>query len=393
MFTPWGSFGDLHPYLCVALEMKRRGHDVLVATTAVYREKVEGEGLSFFAVRPDMRHYAENPKLMADLMDRLRGPEHLLRRILMPAIRDMYTDLSAAAVGADLIVSHLAACATPLVAEKSRTPWVSVVLQPAVLFSAYDPPSLPIFGDSVRLSRAVARFVFGLIRSTTNGWMNELYELRRELDLPTSRKHPLFEGQFSPFGTLAFFSRAFAQPQPDWPSNLTITGFPFYDKLSAGSSGLSPEIRRFLAAGPPPVVFTLGTSAVVVPGDFYATSAAAIEKLNLRAVLLAGVDFKDRTNLRSTGNILVAEYAPYSELFPQAAAVVHSGGIGTTAQALSAGKPMIVMPFSHDQPDNAARIVRLGAGTTISRSRYTVKRVAGEIEKLLMDRVVAARDL
>jgi rhamnosyltransferase subunit B len=303
----------------------------------------------------------------------------------------MYTDLSAAAVGADLIVSHLAACATPLVAEKSRTPWVSVVLQPAVLFSAYDPPSLPIFGDSVRLSRAVARFVFGLIRSTTNGWMNELYELRRELDLPTSRKHPLFEGQFSPFGTLAFFSRAFAQPQPDWPSNLTITGFPFYDKLSAGSSGLSPEIRRFLAAGPPPVVFTLGTSAVVVPGDFYATSAAAIEKLNLRAVLLAGVDFKDRTNLRSTGNILVAEYAPYSELFPQAAAVVHSGGIGTTAQALSAGKPMIVMPFSHDQPDNAARIVRLGAGTTISRSRYTVKRVAGEIEKLLMDRVVAAR--
>jgi rhamnosyltransferase subunit B len=207
VFTPWGSFGDLHPYMGVALEMQRRGHDVLIASTAAYREKVEGEGLSFYAVRPDMQQYAQNPKLMAHLMDRLRGPEHLLRRILMPAIWDMYTDLSAAAVGADLVVSHLAACAAPLVAEKSGIPWVSVVLQPAVLFSAYDPPSLPIFGDSVRLSPTVARLVFALIRSTTNGWMKELYELRRELGLPANRKHPLFEGQFSPSGTLPF-SRA-----------------------------------------------------------------------------------------------------------------------------------------------------------------------------------------
>jgi rhamnosyltransferase subunit B len=207
VFTPWGSFGDLHPYMGVALEMKRRGHDVLIASTAAYREKVEGEGLSFYAVRPDMQQYAQNPKLMARLMDRLRGPEHLLRHILMPAIWDMYADLSAAAVGADLVVSHLAACAAPLVAEKSGIPWVSIVLQPAVLFSAYDPPSLPIFGDSVRLSPTVARLVFALIRSTTNGWMKELYELRRELGLPASRKHPLFEGQFSPSGTLPF-SRA-----------------------------------------------------------------------------------------------------------------------------------------------------------------------------------------
>ncbi len=391
VFTPWGSFGDLHPYLAVALEMKRRGHDVLIATTAVYESKVEGEGLSFRAVRPDMEQYAGNPKLMADLMDRLRGPEHLFRRILMPAVRDMYTDLGAATEGADLIVSHVAACAAPLVAEKTGIPWVSVALQPAVLWSASDPPSFPIFGDWVRISPAVARFVFRLIRTTTNPWMKEFYQLRRDIGLPEPSKHPLFEGQFSPFGTLAFFSRAFAQPQPDWPAKVTLTGFPFYDKLHAGSQGLCSDIEEFLKAGPPPVVFTLGTSAVFVPSNFYATSAAAIAKLNLRAILLAGVDFKTRTNLHSTEKILVTEYAPYSELFPRAAAVVHSGGIGTTAQVLRAGKPMIIMPFSHDQPDNAARIRRLGVGESIPRSRYKVDRVAQDIGKLLLDSATAGR--
>jgi MGT family glycosyltransferase len=391
VFTPWGSFGDLHPYLAVALEMKRRGHDVLVATIPEYREKVEGEGLAFSAVRPAMQQYVDDPKLMASLMDRLRGTEHLMRRILMPAVRDMYRDVSAAAEGAELLVGHLAAFATPLVAEKTGVPWVSVALQPSAVWSCYDPPYFPIFGDSVRLSPAIARMVFALIRNRTAAWMKELQRFRRELGLPPASKHPLFEGQFSPFGTLAFFSRWFAQPQPDWPANVTVTGFPFYDKLDAGSAGLTSEVERFLAAGPPPVLFTLGTSAVLVPSDFYATSAAAVEKLNLRAILLAGLDFQNRTSLRSSQNVLVTDYAPYSALFPRAAAVVHSGGIGTTAQVLRAGKPMIVVPFSHDQPDNAARAKRFGIGTTIPRSRYHVNRVAQEIEQVLMASAMAAR--
>jgi UDP:flavonoid glycosyltransferase YjiC (YdhE family) len=201
----------------------------------------------------------------------------------------------------------------------------------------------------------------------------------------------LFEGQFSSFGTLAFFSSVFAKPQPDWPAKTTLTGFPFYDKLDAASTGLNGDIQQFLESGPPPVVFTLGTSAGFVPSDFYSTSAAAIEKLSQRAILLAGVDFQSRTTLQSTKNILVTDYARYSELFPRAAMVVHSGGIGTTAQVLRAGKPMIVMPFSHDQPDNAARITRLGVGATVERSRYTTNRVAKEIERLLLDEAAAAR--
>jgi UDP:flavonoid glycosyltransferase YjiC (YdhE family) len=389
VFTPWGSLGDLHPYLAVALEMKRRGHDVLIATSDVYREKAEGEGLRFHSVRPDLRQYLEHPEQMADVMDRLRGPEMLFRRILMPAVRDMYDDLIGAVTGADLLVSHVAMCAAPMVAEKLGLRWVSVALQPAVFLSAYDPPYLPVFGNWLRLSPIVARIFTRFIRVETKRWLGAVYQLRQQLGLSTQRKHPLFEGQFSPFGTLAFFSPIFAHPQRDWPEKTVVTGFPFYDKLAPELSRLPEAMEQFLRAGDAPVVFTLGSSAVLVPSDFYAASARVVEKLSIRGILLAGPDFEKRIPIRTTSKLLVVEYAPYSQLFARSAAVVHSGGVGTTAQVLRSGKPMIVVPFSHDQPDNGARISRLGAGVMIPRRKYKPNTVAGELNALLSNTRIA----
>jgi UDP:flavonoid glycosyltransferase YjiC (YdhE family) len=209
--------------------------------------------------------------------------------------------------------------------------------------------------------------------------------------LPIEQRHPLFEGQFSPLGTLAFFSPLFAKPQADWPPNSTATGFVFYDKLDASSAGLSSEMEEFLDRGEPPIIFTLGTSAVHVRSNFYEVSYRAAEKLGKRAILLAGPNFESRMGLRSAGNILVAEYARYSQLLPRGAATVHSGGIGTTAQALRAGKPQMIMPFSHDQPDNADRIRRLGAGTMIPRGSYSVNRLCRQLTRLLSDRQIAKK--
>jgi UDP:flavonoid glycosyltransferase YjiC (YdhE family) len=390
VFTPWGSFGDLHPYLGVALEMKRRGHDVLIATSELYRPKVEGEGLRFRGVRPDMSEYLEHPERMARVMARLRGPEYLFRQVLMPGLHDMFADLVDAAKECDLLVSHAAMCAAPLVAEKLSLPWVSVALQPVVFWSTHDASVFPLVGDWLRLFPSLAAGFNRLVRLETARWLAPVFELRRELGLPVDR-HPLFEAQFSRFGTLAWFSPAFAGPQPDWPPNTIVTGFAFYDKLDPSSSGLSPDIEQFLAAGEPPVVFTLGSSAAYVPSEFYEVSAAVVQRLNIRGILLAGMDFKKRIPIRSGSRLLIAEYAEYSKLFPRSAAIVHSGGIGTTAQVLRAGKPMIVMPFSHDQPDNAARVTRLGTGLTIRRGSYRVNRVERELKRLLGDHEMARR--
>jgi rhamnosyltransferase subunit B len=88
--------------------------------------------------------------------------------------------------------------------------------------------------------------------------------------------------------------------------------------------------------------------------------------------------------------VFVTEYAPYSELLPRAAATVHQGGVGTTAQALRSGKPMIVVPYSHDQPDNGMRVERLGVGRVIPRSRYRANRLAEELKLLLAGEYAAA---
>ncbi len=391
VFTPWGSLGDLHPYLAVALEMRQRGHKVTIATSEIYREKVEGEGLGFHGVRPDMSAYLRHPEFVAKAMSAFKGPEYLFRTMLMPSIEDMFEDLSAAAQNADLLVSHVAMCAAPLVAEKQKLPWASMTLQPALLWSAFDPPALPLRSDWLRLFPGAARVFLQLARSYTERWVQEAYQLRRKLGLSVERKHPLFEGQFSPWGNLALFSPLFAPPQPDWPPRTVVTGFPFYDKLHPKLAGINKPIQKFLEAGEPPIVFTLGSTAVFVPSNFYQNSVKAIKMLGRRAILLAGLDFQERTSLRSSETILVSEYAPYSQLFPRAAAVVHSGGVGTTAQVLRSGKPMIVVPFSHDQPDNAARIERLGVGKTIRRWDYGPHRLARQLERLLANPQVIGR--
>jgi UDP:flavonoid glycosyltransferase YjiC (YdhE family) len=197
---------------------------------------------------------------------------------------------------------------------------------------------------------------------------------------------------FSPFGTQAWFSEVLAQAQPDWPPKTVITGFPFYDKLAPGE-GLSTELRDFLDAGPPPVVFTLGSSAVFEAGDFFAESAGAVRRLGCRAVLLTGDDPRNQPT-RELPGVIAAPYAPYSEFFPRTAAVVHSGGVGTTAQTLRAGVPMCVAPWSNDQPDNARRCVNLGVARVVPRRGYRASRVAAELERLLTEgsfREAAAR--
>jgi UDP:flavonoid glycosyltransferase YjiC (YdhE family) len=132
-------------------------------------------------------------------------------------------------------------------------------------------------------------------------------------------------------------------------------------------------------------VFTLGSAAVLAAGHFYEYSARAAMQMGVRAVLLIGTDPRNRPQTAVPESICVAEYAPYSKLFPRAAMVVHQGGVGTTAQCLRAGKPMIIMPYSHDQPDNARRMRRLDVARVIQKKDYTPERVAQTLRAMLAD--------
>jgi UDP:flavonoid glycosyltransferase YjiC (YdhE family) len=384
LLTTFGSLGDLHPYIALALELNRRGHEAVIGTSATYAEKIRALGIEFRAIRPDKPENVAVPEFMKQIMDLRKGPERVIREYMMPVLRESYADTLAAAAGADLLVSHPLAFTTPLVAEVLKLPWASAVLAPMSFFSVHDPPVLPSaeYLNLLRpLGALVYRFLFGMARLSVRRWSRPVCGLRRELGLAPG-PDPLFEGQHSPHLVLVLFSEQLARRQPDWPRNAIITGFPTYDH--DGDAGLSPAIEQFLQAGPAPIVFTLGSSAVMTPGAFFDASVAAARSLGRRAILLIGKESGTVLSNAPEG-IAAFDYAPFSALFPRAAAIVHHGGIGTTAQAMLSGRPMLVTPFAFDQPDNADRVVRLGIARTLPIRKYAASRAARELATLLDD--------
>ena len=388
-----GTYGDTNPLIALALELKRRGHTPVMAVPAVYEPKIRPLGLEFHAVRPDID--PTNTILAEMIYDIKNGTERGLRDFLFPALRQTYSDLLDAAtkpVRADLLLLGELNYAGPLVAEMTGIPWASYVLAPLSFFSAFDPPVLPPYPRLARADKMVpgfGRVIKRVARFVSRKWPEPIYELRRELGLPKGA-NPLFDAKHSPKLVLALFSRVLGTEQKDWPANTLITGFCYYD-ADAGNQALPPNLEKFMAAGDAPVVFTLGSAAVLAAGKFYEYSAKAAIRLGIRAVLLIGADPRNQLKTKLPESICVAEYAPYSALFNHAAMVVHQGGVGTVAQCLRAGKPMLIMPFSHDQPDNGRRMLRLKVARVIQRGRYTPWRVARRLKAMLAEPVLFKR--
>ena len=366
--------------MAIGIGLKERGHTPVIATHASMRGKIEAEGIEFRAIRPDPLGSGEAAEMVRRAMESRRGPENVIRGMLSH-LRESYDDLIEVLPGADLVITHPIAFAGPIAAEKACVRWASTALAPLSMFSQHDPPLISGYQFLFHLyrgNRSVRRSLQWLTRRITGPWFEPVYRLRAELGLPPDGI-PIITGQRSPDLMLALFSEVLGSPQPDWPRHARQTGFCFYDKHM--SDGLPPELEQFLDDGPPPIVFTLGSAAVLSAGDFYHESTKAAQLLGRRAVLLTGMG----TNEALPAGMIACGYAPYSALFPRACAVVHHGGVGATGQTLRSGRPMLVVPFSQDQPDNAARIVRLGVGRSIPRNRYAAPRVASELKTLLED--------
>jgi rhamnosyltransferase subunit B len=387
ILTTFGSLGDLHPKIALALELQARGHDVVLATHQSYQAKVQALGLNFWPIRPDI--VMDDPVEMAKAMDRKTGTEYVIRWIYSN-LRDTYADLYEITKGADLLIAAEGVASARLVAETLNVPWASVVLQPVAFLSRYDQPVLPLSGFETLVKlpgfdSLLPWLIPKLAKWVTRSWTEPMVELRQELGLPPLKGNFLIDNKYSPHCVLALFSSHFAKAQPDWPQQVTQTGFAYYD---ASDTTPKTELQQFLAAGEPPLVFTLGSAAVMAPGQFFAESIAATLQLNRRAILLMG---KNPPLPGLPKNILALDYAPYSQVFPHASVIVHQGGIGTTAQGLRAGRPTLIMPYSHDQPDNASRAERLGTSRTIAQSQYRVKRLVPILQDLLDDSTYATK--
>jgi UDP:flavonoid glycosyltransferase YjiC (YdhE family) len=374
-----GSLGDLHPMIALGLELKRRGHDAVINTWPGYAERIEALGLGFHPLRPNVDQ--DDRDLVARAMDSRKGPEVVIRELVFPNLREMYDDLADACSGADVLLSGEIVFAAPSLAEKTGIKWISTSLAPLAMFSSHDPSVYPTaeFLEYLRPLPAVFHTaLFQFMRWSISDWFEPVKTFRRGLGL-SEDVDPVFRDKYSKLLHLALFSKAIGLPQPDWFSPTLQAGFCFYDESEA--SELPEELSHFLAAGDAPIVFTLGSAASMAPGTFFDESVKAAKILGRRAVFIYG---RDNAPPRGLGEEMIAvEFAPYSLVFPHAACVVHQAGIGTTAQVLRAGVPHLIVPFSHDQPDNAARMRRRGVAEIVDRASYTGETAAKALNDIL----------
>lgn len=374
----FGSLGDLYPVLAIGRELTRRGNSTVIATSPGYRAKVEASGIEFHPVGPDIR--IDDPAILKRAMHPSDGARYIFCELVLPYLRESYEATAAIARNADLIVTHPVTLGAFLYARKSAMPWASLALAPVSMLSFQDMCVFPGFPAREWLARRgprTQRLILKLVERIFEPYWKPYRAFERELGLPRSR-NPILFGH-SPQLALALFSPILASPQPDWPPNAHVTGFPFFDQEET----ITPELQKFLASGEPPIVFTLGSAAVGAAGDFFHQGAEAARMLGRRAVLLVGNHSANHPAGDLPEGVIAIPYVPHSAIFPRACVNVHQGGIGTTAEAMRAGRPMLVVPYSHDHPDHAYRLKKLGVARSLQREKYNAKSAAREISALL----------
>jgi rhamnosyltransferase subunit B len=373
-----GSLGDLYPCLALAIELKRRRHRVTIASIPYYRSRVQASGIPFEPIRPDWDPTDRN--LIRQCEDLKKGPEVLYRKLLLPELDHTYEDLLLVAKDAELMIAGELVYASPLVAEKLSLRWASAILSPFSFFSCCDPSVMVNVPSLIYLRKfgsSAYRMGLNIGRLATRHWSNPVRTLRRAEGL-RPECDPVFRDKFSRHLVLALFSRCLAEPQPDWPSQTVQPGFVYFDNQESEPSP-PRQLSSFLASGDAPIVFTQGSTAVHNPGDFYQISVAAAKRLRKRALLI-GTNPAPEIN---SPDVLALPYARYSQIFPYAAINVHQGGSGTTGEALRSGRPMLVVPYGWDQPDNATRVQRLGVGLHVRRTAYTTDTATSALMELM----------
>jgi len=385
VLVPFGSAGDVYPFIGIGTELQRRGHRVSMITAGYFEDLAVKAGFEFapFMSRAEYLEVIGNP----DLWHPQRSVPLLANRSVIPAIPVIYQLIEERyRPGATAVVAGSLALGARVAQDKLGVPLTTIHLQPVVFRSRLDPPIHPGLGWIRQVPVWLRPAVFRLMDHMIDGiYAKPLNAFRAQLGL-TPVKRVMDRWWHSTEAILALFPDWYASPQPDWPPLRKMTDFPLFDaaEFEPESAGLA----EYLHAGEPPIVFTSGT-AMATGHKFFAASVGACEILGRRGALVT--QFADQLPRPLSQRVRHFTYAPFSQLLPHAAAFVHHGGIGTSAQALKAGVPQLVSPCSYDQLDNAARLRRLGVSMTVPRTHYTAERVAATLRQLLADTALLAR--
>jgi len=384
LLVSFGSYGDVYPMIGLGRALQRSGAEVTLITNGYFATTVTEAGLKFIAIGTTEQYemITENE----DLWHPRRGLE-LVTQAWIALTPETYAVIEQEyEPGRTVVVSGAPAFGARVAQEHLRVPLATVKLQPVTFRSLTDTPRLPLLPPPDWQPRWCRRCVYWLADHLVDRALAEpLNAFRAQFQLPPARGI-LRDWWLSPQLIIGLFPDWLAAPQPDWPPQTLLSGFPLYD--GPRSDTLPDAAAEFLAAGEPPIVFTPG-SAMRHGASFFRTAVETCQLLKRRGILLTRYAAQIPCPLPEC--VRHFEFLPMTRLLPRCAAMVHHGGIGTVGQCLAAGIPQLIVPMAFDQPDNAARVVRLGVARSIAPRAFRARSAARLLTELTERPEVRAR--
>ncbi|OLO82907.1 glycosyltransferase [Actinomyces naeslundii] len=341
-----GSRGDVQPFLVLARALSEAGAHPVVAAPRRFDNLAARFGVEFIGLDDSI----------LDLQDELvgAGPVRAVRSLgrIRPLMRRWLNDLAELAHGeagrADIAVFTQKVLGGASLAERLKIPGLPAQLIPTgPPTSAFRAPLAPV--GTPRLLRRASWLLVGAAEAP---WRRMVAQWRSaRLGLKT-RPIP-FSRIVATRGILSAWSPRLLAAPPEWHSSQSPLGF----WRSRETGTLPPDIERFLADGPPPVVIGFGSMRHDDPARLAREVVDGLRRAGRRGILLAGWS---GLSVSGGGDILAVEEAPLGGLLPRAAAIVHHGGVGTVGAALHAGTPQVISPFFGDQSFWAGRLRELG---------------------------------
>jgi len=383
-----GSYGDVFPFLALGERLKARGHDVTLLTSGYFTKLVEDAGLKMAPVGTPEQYqaYITDPNLLHPLRGFM-----LTRRMLSSIVKPIYEYLRDEWQNANTLIVSSPYCMASRIAEETlNIPLVTVCPAPIAMGSVVDPPVVsPLLSPS-----HVPRMFRKLFGQSVN-WMTDrtlgspINKFRKQLG--QSKMHSLMHWWHARRGTISLFPEWFAPASIDWPSPHTYAGFPLCtprNVVTDRNPVTAAKLDEILSSPKRPLLFYPGSNASHLR-QYFEICEKVCQQMGRSGILVApaAIDLGDQLS----SHLLVVPFVSMNQTLPQVAAAIHHGGIGTIAACISAGVPQLIRPMVSDQPDNAARVARLGVGSWLSNARFRVADVTRALEPLIGDPLVASR--
>lgn len=365
ILTSHGSTGDIYPIIGLAVALQKAGHDVRFATIPHYQSEIEEAGIEFYPLCPNWEQ-ADLSYWMGRLQ-KIRTPIYQLREIYVGAnayIPEMITRMDVALATADLLVSSYLFPMNKGIADRRRVPFATYAFAHHVVPSPdYPPENIPSPSWLPRTARrGWNRWLWKMGNTVVDRVINNAIRAPlKAADLPKVRHFFSEPAERVIVGVSEKLMRpAHAEIDP----RFRFTGYCRWQ--AAEDAKLETELTEFCRGEQVPVL-TFGSMVYDHPGAVMERLVRAWPRTRKMIVQRGWAQFPA---LAEDGHIKVIGKLSHDQLFRHAAAVVHHGGAGTTASAMHAGKPQLVVPHIGDQTFFGREVERLGCGFRISKTRW-----------------------